>query len=322
VRLGERWTLRQRLKNDAIVLVVRAALAVVALLPRPVVRALCRLLGAVAWAVRGRERALCAARLAAGTGHPVPGARVRAAFLEAGATLADTLALLDPREPAARTLNVEPDGRRAFSEALAEGRGVVFVSAHLGSWERLAARLGEEGFPVATVARESYDPRLTELYERLRAPRGVRSIYRGKPGAATAIARELRAGRAVGFLVDLPARVPSVRVRLFGADAELPVGAARIALARRAAVLVGTVVPDADGARTIRIVRVDTEGLAPGGQGELALMDRLAAELEACIGRAPERWIGLFAPPTRGGSPAEDGGPPAAVSLRSSEGSR
>ncbi len=287
-RAGAAWSRRQRLKNDAIHAIVALALAGVARLPRGAVAILCRALAAVAWVVLPRERALCRARLEAGLGHAVPARRVRAAFRAAGATLADTLALLDPNEPAGRTLTLDPAGREAFREALAEGRGVVFVSAHLGPWERLAAVLAAEGFPVATVARESYDPRLTGLYDRLRAPRGVRSIYRGRPGAAVAIARELRAGRAVGFLIDLPARVPSRRCRLFGADADLPVGAARIALARRAAVLVGTTAPDG----TIRIRRI----AAPTVD---VLMDRLAAELEARIAAAPEAWLGLFAPAGR-----------------------
>ncbi len=97
-------------------------------LPRRAVGVLCQGLGVLAWLVLGRERELCRARLVAGTGGPVSGARVRAAFLEAGATLADTLALLDPAEEAGRTLAIDPAGRKAFREALAEGRGVVFVS--------------------------------------------------------------------------------------------------------------------------------------------------------------------------------------------------
>jgi KDO2-lipid IV(A) lauroyltransferase len=299
------WSPRQRLKNDLLYALIRASLAAVTRLPRGAVVWLCRRLGTLAWLILPRERALCRARLEAGTGAPVSGARVRGAFQELGATLADTLALLDPGEEAGRTLGIDPAGSEAFREALAEGRGVVFVSAHLGPWERLAAALAAAGFPVATVARESYDPRLTSIYDRLRAPRGVRSIYRGRPGAATAIVRELRAGRAVGFLIDLPSRVPCATVRLFGAMADLPVGAARIALARRAAVLVGTAGRD----RTIRIRRVDTAGLAPGAEAERVLLERLAAELTERIAAGPEAWLGLFAPPR-------------VVSLRSPERSR
>jgi lauroyl/myristoyl acyltransferase len=106
------------------------------------------------------------------------------------------------------------------------------------------------------------------------------------------IARELRAGRAVGFLVDLPSRVPCARCRLFGADADLPLGAARIALAQRAAVVVGTTVPGG----AVRVSRIACDGLA-GPEGERTLLDRLAAELDARIRLGPEAWLGLFAPP-------------------------
>jgi KDO2-lipid IV(A) lauroyltransferase len=293
VRLGEIWTRRQRLKNDLIYAAITAALFVITRLPRRVVAALCRALGALAWLVLRRERAFVRARLEAGLGGPVPSARVRAAFLRAGAILADTLALLDPRERAATTLALDPHGAAAFRDALAAGRGVVFVSAHLGPWERLAALLAEEGFPVATVARESYDPRLTQLYERIRSPRGVRSIYRGRAGAVTAIVRELREGRAVGFLVDVPARVPCVPATLFGAPAEIPVGAARIALSRRAEVLLGTCAPGG----LVRIERVPTADLPRDRAGEQLLVKRLARALDARIAADPEAWLGLFARP-------------------------
>lgn len=316
LRLGAAWSPRQRLKNDLLHAFIRAALAITARLPRAAVALVCRAMGALAWLVLGRERALVRARLEAGLGAPVSAARVRKAFRRAGATLADTLALLDPRERADRTLALGPGAAGVFREALAAGRGVVFISAHLGPWERLAALCSEDGFPVATVARESYDPRLTAIYDRLRAPRGVRSIYRGRPGAATAIVRELRAGRAVGFLIDLPARVPCARTRLFGVDADVPLGAARIALARGAAVVVGTCAPASPGSRgaEVSITRVDTADLTPGAAGEQALVDRLACELDARIAADPEAWLGLFAPPRRLAPPPE--GPDPVVSLR------
>jgi KDO2-lipid IV(A) lauroyltransferase len=294
VREGGTWTARQRLKNDIIVALVRVAVAIATWLPRPLLELLCRALARLAWVVLPRERALCRARLEAGTGAPVSSAHVRAAFRQAGAALADTVALLSPDERAGRTLSLDVDDREAFRAALAEGSGVVFVSAHLGSWERLAAVLAAEGFPVATVARESYDPRLTSLYERVRAPRGVRSIYRGRPRAAKAIARELRAGRAVGFLVDLPSRVACTRARLFGAEADVPVGAARIALASGANVVVGTVDVRA---RAIRIRRIETSDLGDRSHRVARLMDRIVAELERRIAAAPECWLGLFSPP-------------------------
>jgi len=225
-RGGEAWTRRQRLKNDLIFAAASSALRATKALPRGAVKALTLALALGAWALLGPQRRRARARLEAALGRRATGREVWAAFRTAGETLADAVALLDPAEAPGATLELDPEGAAVFRAALDEGRGVVFVSAHLGSWERLAALLASHGFPCATVARESYDARFTQLYERLRAPRGVKAIYRGREGAAAAIARELKAGRAVGFLVDLPSRVPSLRVSLLGEDADLPVGPA------------------------------------------------------------------------------------------------
>lgn len=295
LRNGEVWTRRQRWKNDLIHAAARAALAVATRLPPRALAILGALLGLSAWATMPRTRAVVRDRLAAGLGEPVSPARARAVFRRAGATLADTLMLLDPRERAGRTLTLDDASRDVFRRALDAGRGVVFVCAHLGPWERLAALLAEEGFPVTTIARESYDPRFTALYDRLRAPRGVRSIYRGHAGAALAVARELKHARAVGFLIDLPARVPSLRAPLFGRETDVPLGAARIALARRAEVVVGTAAP---GSR-VRITRIEAADLERGHDGEETLVRRLTHELGERIAAEPEAWLGLFASPER-----------------------
>lgn len=297
VREGGAWTRGQRRKNDAIVLVVRAALALALAAPRSWLDVAGRALGLLAYAVLGEARRAARARLGAGLGRAASGRLVRRAFVTAGAHLADSVALLDPREPAGRGLCFEAEDQAVFADALAEGHGVVYVTAHLGPWERMATVLAAAGFPVATVARESYDPRLTAIYERIRAPRGVRSIYRGRPGAAVAIVRELARGRAVGFLVDLPGRVASIREELFGVESPVALGPARIALARGAAVVVGAPAPHGGGGAAIRLRRIPTSDLTAGPEGERALVARLARELERRIEAWPTAWLGLFDAP-------------------------
>jgi KDO2-lipid IV(A) lauroyltransferase len=288
VREGGTWSPLQRAKNGALYGVIVVALAFARVAPRSFVRLACRALGLLAFLVLPRARRRARARLVA-----LGGPRPLAAFLRVGDLLADTIALLDPNERPARTLSLDARSRGVLGEAFEAGRGVVFLTAHLGPWERMAALLAAEGFPVATVARESYDPRLTRLYERLRAPRGVRSIYRGRSGAALAVVRELARGRAVGFLVDLPGRVPTLPVRFLGEDRAFPIGPARIALARGAAVVLGTAT-GADGAN-VSIERVDTSDLARGPRGERALLERAASALEARVRSDPAGWLGLLA---------------------------
>lgn len=298
VRERGRWTTGQRLKNDLLYWLIRALLAIVARAPKPALAAVARAIALLAWAFAPGLRRRVRARLEAGLGGEVPSTRVRAAFRASAESIVSSLALVDPRERSRASM---AEGSAAvFREALDEGRGVVFVTAHLGPWERLAAGLVESGFPVATVARESYDPRLTEVvYERIRRPRGVVSIYRGRSGAATAILRELRKGRAIGFLIDLPARVPSAGAIIFGRDTRIPIGAARIALARRAAVVVGTLEPGPSGALRIRIERLPIERFAGVPEGEHALTRALADALSRRIEAWPEAWLGLFTPHPR-----------------------
>ena len=59
-----------------------------------------------------------------------------------------------------------------------------------------------------TIARESYDPRLSRIYERLRGGHGVDVIWRARPGASARILRALRSGRVLGVPMDLRSRVP------------------------------------------------------------------------------------------------------------------
>jgi KDO2-lipid IV(A) lauroyltransferase len=291
VREGGTWTRRQRLKNDLLYVTARVALAMVTPLPRAVVRVMCAAMGLLVYACSPALRARVRQRLAAGLGATPEERRVRRAFVTSGLLLADTLSLLDPAEPAKRTLRLTDASRATFAAAIAERRGVVFVTAHLGPWERMAALLAAEGFPVATVARDSYDPRFTRLYQRLRTPRGVRCLWRGRPGVGKQIVRELRLGRAVGFLIDLPGRSPSIECPLFGAQSRVASGAARMAQSLGAQVLLGTPVPAASGGFEVLIERLDP----PAGATDEGRTRHLAAALTRRIEALPEAWVGLFA---------------------------
>ncbi len=148
---------------------------------------------------------------------------LREAYGNLGEHLGDAIASLAsaPREA---PLPFPPESRAELARARDEGRGVLFISAHLGPWERVAATLVSAGFPLTHGGRESYDPRLNHLYEKLRAPGGVKWIYRGRPGAAMRMVRTLREGALLGMLMDLRSRVPSVAAPFLGHLAPTPIG--------------------------------------------------------------------------------------------------
>jgi KDO2-lipid IV(A) lauroyltransferase len=300
LRQGETWTRAQRFKNDAILIAVRVVLALLVPLPPRLLHHLGRALGLAMFALLGGARRTARSNVA--RVFPAMSAResralARRSYIALGGHLGDALAALDSRNPLV-PLSVDEDALDLLAAARARrgasgSRGVLFASAHLGPWERVAATLVARGVPMTVVARETYDPRLSSIYERLRARRGIPAIYRGLPGASSRILRTLRTGGVLGIPMDLRSRVPSVEATFLGQRALLPIGPARIALRVGAAVVVGTVAPDASvrGGLRIRCTEIRTDDLSAGDAGERELTARIASELSNRIKELPGEWV-------------------------------
>ena len=301
VREGGRWTLAQRAKNDVLWLLASAAIAVTARLPPPALRRAGIALGRLAHLLIPSARRLAVANVAVAFPEldlPARRALVARAYRTLGGYLGDAVAMLDPACPVA-PLPFASNARETLDAAIAEARGVVFASAHLGPWERVAATLVQCDVPFTAVAREAYDPRLTRLYDRLRGGRGLPTIYRGAVGAGAALLRTLRRGHVLGIPMDLASRVPSIDVPFLGRVAPTPVGPARLALRTGAAVVVGVPGPiDRSGSAEGRaleleltIVRIATEDLVASREGEQVLTGRINDALSTRIRALPEGWV-------------------------------
>jgi Kdo2-lipid IVA lauroyltransferase/acyltransferase len=275
-----KWSRTQRIKNDAIYGVVFVALLVARALPGSWLRVAGRALGRIAWWIAPRTRALAIAN--------APDAGVaRAAYRSLGELLGDTLLLLRPSERAG--LSFVPGARGVLEHARAAGRGVVLITAHLGPWERLAAALVAEGFPLTTPVRPSYDPRLEALlHAPLRACRGVHAIDRDAPSTARVLLRALRANEVAGFLVDLNTRVASIEVPFFGKPAWTPSGPARLAL-RTGAPVVAAFATRAG--ITVRLLREASPPCRADDGAVFDLTSAMTSAVEDAIRSEPDRWI-------------------------------
>lgn len=289
LRLGERWSPLQRVKNDAVWGAARASLLLARLAAPKTLRALGRALGSAAFYLARTPRRIAEANVARVFPRWDAAQRrslVRENFRHLGALLGEVATLLSERR--LPPLRFDPAAEALLDAMVAEGRGVLLVSAHLGNWERVAHALVGRGLPLTTIARESYDPRFLAWYTRVRGP--VEVIYRGSPGAATRIVRVLRRGLVLGAPMDLRSRVPSVDVPFLGHPAPTPVGPARLALRTGARVVVVTLAPEGNGA-CITATDIETRDLAADPAGERVLTERLNQELSARILRMPEAWL-------------------------------
>jgi KDO2-lipid IV(A) lauroyltransferase len=286
-----RWTARQRLKNDWIQRAVHALVRAAGLLPLAFAARAGGAVGRLAALLSRRERRGAVQACAAALSLPARDAArvVRRAYASIGRAAFELCRAIRHPEALLSRVHLPDADRRRLDDALSCGRGVVFVTGHLGSWELLAWALARAGYPIHTVAAPSYDPRLTRLVRRLRRERGVHSIFRSAPGAAARMIRVLRRGHVLGTLIDQSTRVPSVDVPFFGRPAPTPVGAATLALRLGAEVVAGFLVRTEGGGYVARIRRIPVTR-----RGETDVADntaRMTRAIEDAVRDAPEQWV-------------------------------
>lgn len=291
--LVERLPLAKRLKRFLRYLLVRGALALVGALPLRVARVLGAAFGWLAFFLARGERRKALKSLARAFPEHSDAQRyelARSCFRHLGMAAFEVGATAAMDRELERWVRWGPEDRGVLEAALARGKGVVFVSGHVGNWELLARRVARAGYPSQSIAKETTDPRLTALVGRFRAQGGVRSIWRGQEGAARAMLRALKAGEILGLLIDQDTRVQSVFVPFFGELAATPRAAADLALRTGAAVVVGFCQREGDDYRLWM-----EEVVPPGGADREAQAQALTAVLseriEAAIRRAPEQWV-------------------------------
>lgn len=183
-----------------------------------------------------------------------------------------------------------PQARAVMDKALAQGRGVVFVTGHVGNWEVLARFVAQEGYPAYVIGKETSDEGTTKLLERFRHSGGLRVIWRGRPGAAKDMLRALKRNAILGLLIDQDTKVQSVWVPFFGRLAKTPRAAADLALRTHAVPLLGFCIRTGPLKYRISMKEVPL----PPGRDETAvhaLTEALTLSIEEQIRTTPEQWV-------------------------------
>jgi KDO2-lipid IV(A) lauroyltransferase len=183
-------------------------------------------------------------------------------------------------------------GAENFFEALEAGRGVIFVTAHCGTWELLSARLPIADIPLTTAARELDDPRLDRLVTALRSRFGTEIILRG-PSAGKQMVKALATNRVATLLIDQDIRgIPGVFVPFFGRPAWTPSGAAMLAIRKRCPVVPGFIHRQPDGTHMAEIhppLPIPDDGTLEDCVEEVTAA--ATAVIERQIRTHPEQWV-------------------------------
>jgi KDO2-lipid IV(A) lauroyltransferase len=259
--------------------------------PRPARLALARGLGRLlSRAVPAERRAVRSnlARVLPGASPRELDARVAETFANFGAFFADLLTL--NRRPDLAAYVASAEGEHHLDAALGAGRGVVLLTAHLGTWEFAGRLLSSRGRRTAHVVLSAEQDQALERYLRLDSPQ-LRFVTRRHATSTLGLLAALRRAELVAMQADRPTggRGDAI-VPFFGEPAAFPIGPFVLARAAGAAVVPAFCAMAPGGRYRLEI---DAPIWVKPGEEASALATTVAA-LERVIRAYPTQWFNFF----------------------------
>ena len=288
--------LRKRLKRSIRSAAIRALLRLVALLPLGPALRLGAAAGALGYRLLGGTRRLALEHLALAFPEKGEAERrdiCRRMFVHLGMSALEITSIrswdhrltdyMTERDPV------------LLREAHARGKGIVFVTGHLGNWELMARSAARAGLPVSAVAKRGGDEKLMALIERWRLAGNVHTLWREDPSTARALLRVFKRNEGLGLLVDQDTSIQGVFVPFFGRLAWSARAPADLALRTGAPILVGTLhrkgERPGDG-HLFELTEIPFDPAPADREAEvLRITAACQAALEEAIRRFPADWV-------------------------------
>lgn len=182
------------------------------------------------------------------------------------------------------------NGAEHLQCAYDKGKGVIFLTAHLGAFELCATEMAVRGYKPLIIGTAMKDARLTELLWRQRSKLGASAIERGKE--TVRLIKTLKSGGTVAILIDQDTRVKSVFVDFFGKPCSTPIGAAVLALKTGAAVVPVFLHLRDDGMQEVNCYP-EVELVQTGNEEQdiSANTQKFTSIIEAEVRKYPEQWM-------------------------------
>jgi KDO2-lipid IV(A) lauroyltransferase len=189
------------------------------------------------------------------------------------------------------------EGLEHMDAAMAEGKGVILLTAHAGNYELGGLLLKARGLKVHAVYKPDRFAAVERLREDLRAQGGVIGIPVDGVGFSTLpLVKLLREGALVGMQGDRDFSLNGVSIPFFGRPVPFPRGPWELAAMTGAPIVTSFFYTDGD--RRFR-AHFGAPIRLRAGRGERlaeieAGMRRYVADLEALIRRHPSQWYCFY----------------------------
>ena len=184
-------------------------------------------------------------------------------------------------------------GKEKLDKALAPGRGVIALSAHLGNFLIMNSRLALEGVPVDLLVKQMKDPGVEDRMENLRRELGYNTIYtKSRIQSARASLASLRGNHVLVVLGDQRPK-DGVDVTFFGMPAKAASGPISLALSTGAPVVPMFMVRNEDHIHHTLFIE-DSIEMSITGSKEHDLrtnVQKYTDVIESYVRRYPGQWM-------------------------------
>jgi KDO2-lipid IV(A) lauroyltransferase len=188
------------------------------------------------------------------------------------------------------------DGHENFLAGHSRGKGVLYLTGHIGAWELSSFAHALYGFPLHYMARPLDNKPLDAMVNEYRGLSGNKPIFKNE--SARVMLRILKEAGTVGILADqntMPGE--GVFVDFFGTLACTTTGIARLALHTDAAVVPGYAYWD-EKLRKYRLRFEPPVEVVRTGDAERDIVEntqRFAKVIEEIVRKYPEQWVWIHA---------------------------
>ncbi|HIL15867.1 MAG TPA: hypothetical protein EYG15_07195 [Deltaproteobacteria bacterium] len=184
---------------------------------------------------------------------------------------------------------VQVHNLEVLDAALAENRGALLVTGHLGNWEFIPAVLAERGYPLTVYAGAQTNPLTDELHNETRRGFGIHLLGKGAD-AVMEIWHALKQRRIVGLLIDQDERKSGVFVDFFGTPASTRRGVAAFHRMFESPVLLCVCPYVGDGVEVI-FKRIEFTASGNPEADEHELLQRATSAFEQQVRKYPEQYF-------------------------------
>lgn len=229
---------RRSVRYSFVYWLIRSLIFLSGLFPRKVWLHICGALGSLAWHFASETRTLTLRHLKMAFPEKSPAEIRRLAkntFRMLGKNAGDILRSSRVKDLPGLERFLVTHGLENYNAAHAKGKGVIFLTCHLGAFDLQITNMAMRGLNPNIIGTPLKDKRLNDLLWNYRNLHGAIPIARGKE--TFRMLKVLKSGGSVALLIDQDTRVKSVFVDFFGLEAATPAGATILALKTGAAVV-------------------------------------------------------------------------------------